>query len=768
MKKSENQAITMDAVPDPIAFYDIKGKTTYINDAFTRVFGWDLEELLNNKYNFIPEEHLQETRDKLKLLLKNKKIHPLETKRFTKAGKTLNIQLNASIIKNHKGTPIGSIVIYRDITETKKIEKKLRENKEKYRSVMEAVADPIIVYDNKGLVTYFNPAFSRVFKWSLAERINKRMDDFVPEKNWPETKKMIDVLLTGTFFSGFETERFDRDGNIIPVSISASTYKDNNGKMIGSVINLQDISQRKQIEEELRHHQEHLEDLVKERTKALEKEKERAEVANKAKSEFLSNMSHEIRTPLNAVTGFSELLSFLVADEKQKSYISAIKTAGKNLLTLINDILDLSKIEAGKLEIQYSTIDLRTMIKEIEQIFALQASRKNIKFIIDISDDLPAAIRLDEIRLRQIFLNLVGNAIKFTKKGQIKLSIQTIIKNDNKKTLDLIIRVEDTGMGISNNDIETIFESFKQQAGQSNAQFGGTGLGLTICKRLIEMMNGHISVESTQGKGSIFKIVIHDVKVSSKEIPVIEQIYHLENIQFQKEKILVVDDVESNRNLLIELLTKVNLKVLTAENGHEAVLITAEYQPDIILMDIRMPIMNGIEATQQLKMNSKTKEIPIIAVTASSSTLTSSAILKKGFNGFLAKPIKITDLLSELSKYLKILKEDMAPGDITNPRWQDALESSPLETASNLVEIINTLESDFMDQWRNFKTKQPMKEVKRFANGLKDLGKSHHLDFLIKYSDHLISHVDHFDIDNMRYTIADFPEIIKKLKSAKG
>ncbi len=269
-------------------------------------------------------------------------------------------------------------------------------------------------------------------------------------------------------------------------------------------------------------------------------------------------MSHEIRTPLNAVTGLSELLSSLVTDEKQKSYLEAIKSSGKNLLILINDILDLSKIEAGKVEIQYSTVDLRILSQEIEQVFALQASKKDIQFKIDIGSELPSSLQLDEIRLRQVLLNIVGNAIKFTEKGYIQLSAKAVQKQDE-TVFDIHISVEDTGIGISEKNIDNIFDSFKQQDEQSSSQYGGTGLGLAISKRLIEMMNGKILVDSTVGKGSIFKIIINDVKAKDTEAPAVKERFHHEHTHFEKGKVLVVDDVASNRHLLKELLNKVNL-----------------------------------------------------------------------------------------------------------------------------------------------------------------------------------------------------------------
>jgi signal transduction histidine kinase len=285
---------------------------------------------------------------------------------------------------------------------------------------------------------------------------------------------------------------------------------------------------------------------VSARERALTDARRDAEAAARAKSAFLANMSHEIRTPLNAVTGFSELLSSLVRDEKQQSYLSAIKSAGKNLLMLINDILDLSKIEAGKLDIHPSRVDLKTILAEIRHIFALQASRKDIQFIIHIEESLPPALQLDEIRLRQILLNIVGNAIKFTETGRIELIVQTVVGNPDKNLLELHISIKDTGIGIPQDELDFIFDTFRQRTGQNNARYGGTGLGLAICKKLVEMMNGRIIVDSVEGKGSTFTIILHDVCACPDEMNVTEKNSSHENIRFEMSRVLVVDSDDAS------------------------------------------------------------------------------------------------------------------------------------------------------------------------------------------------------------------------------
>lgn len=415
--------------------------------------------------------------------------------------------------------------------------------------------------------------------------------------------------------------------------------------------------------EELTSINERLDEIVQERTaqiaqaldeqkiltSELEHAKIDAESANRLKSEFLANMSHEIRTPLNAVIGFSDLLENEVENPKHRGYLEAIKNGGKNLLLLINDILDLSKIEAGQMKLEYHPVSLDVFVRDIISMFAQMAEKKGIKLLSEIADDVPNYLILDEIHVRQILLNLISNALKFTQSGEVVIAIKKGHLHQN-GDISLMCIVKDTGIGIPLKDQGKIFESFIQQEGQDTRQYGGTGLGLAICRKLAHLMGGNLYVESIPAQGSTFTLMIENIEVS-QPIFIAEDRLAQENIVFEPATVLVVDDIPENRFLMIETLKAYPFTLIEAQNGQIAVDKVSEGGIDLVLMDIRMPVMNGFEALQIIRNELGLADLPVVAVTASVMKHDVHK-LENEFNGVLEKPLNRSVLISTLKKYL--------------------------------------------------------------------------------------------------------------------
>ena len=380
------------------------------------------------------------------------------------------------------------------------------------------------------------------------------------------------------------------------------------------------------------------------------KKKQIAEDASRAKSEFLSNVNHEIRTPLHVVTGFTQLLARTETTEKQKKYIKSILSGSDSLMNIINDVLDLAKIEAGKLNIELVRFDLHEMLTDVEGMFSKLSAKKGLSFQLLISKNTPRIIITDKNRLKQVLLNLLSNAVKFTTTGGIKLLVDSSSTKTPHRT-DLSFSVEDSGIGIPEEYHHKIFNQFEQQDGQDSRKFGGTGLGLAICLKLAQLLNGKIAFSSKPELGSVFTLKLYGVEMFDV-LP--ETNNHTEETQqrLNATKILIVDDMQANRELVMNFLEDQPVELSEAENGRQAIEQARKHKPDLILMDIKMPEMDGIEATRIIKDDEELKVIPVVAITASSLQEDNTQLKKTLFDDYLTKPIKIAKLLKVLSYYL--------------------------------------------------------------------------------------------------------------------
>jgi len=761
LRESETRLRTiLDNVVDGIITIDEYGIIESFNPAAVKIFGYPIDEVIGKNVKMLMPEPYHSEHDDYLLNYKSTSLPKIigygrEVQGQHKAGFIFPLDLAISEIGlGHQRMFIG---IVRNISERKQAELRIKESEEKFRQLAENI-EHVLWLRTFDKMLYINPAYETIFGMKC-EELYQNPNQFI-EAIIPEDRERV----ISAFQNQFQFEKginFNQEyrikrpsGEIRWIWARTFVFQVEGLQEQRTVGIAQDITQIKITEI------------------ALKEAKETAESANRAKSEFLANMSHEIRTPMNAVIGFSELLSQRITDKKHKGYLDAIQTAGKSLMTLINDILDLSKIEAGHLEIQYEAVNPYSLFNELKQIFAVKMADKNLELIVDMDKALPSMLIMDEVRLRQVLLNLIGNAIKFTDKGYIKLSAKIPPTSFSKEgevpsvnfkkgemsnsQIDLIITIEDTGIGIPSDQQALIFESFRQQDGQSTRKYGGTGLGLAITKRLVEMMNGHILVKSRVEQGSVFEITLRDVEVSSTESVknTEEEGFNLNNIAFEKAQILVVDDIESNRHLIKACLSQVNLEVLEAEEGQKSLLFAKEYQPALILMDLKMPVMDGYEATQQLKENPNTQEIPIIALTASVTVEEQNKIKAHDFDGYLSKPVNTQNLLNELSRYLKYLEKPV----IT----ETATDTLSLENIIELPILCQTLVEQMLPLCQELKDVIDIDAIEAFAEQLFQLAEKHQAQQLIHYAEHLREFAQNFDIDGLEKTLQQFDEMVKR------
>lgn len=513
-----------------------------------------------------------------------------------------------------------------------------------------------------------------------------------------------------------------------------------------------EVDERIRSEDALRRSEDEL------RAAKLEAEKlaREAESANRAKSEFLANMSHEIRTPMNAVMGYSELLEGSVTDPRQRGYIESIKAGSRSLLTLINDILDLSRIEAGKMRLEFGPLDLQRLLEDVRRIFEMRAKARGLTLDVSLSDDMPAAMVLDETRLRQVLFNLVGNAIKFTHEGGIRLSAHTVRchTDDSGDECQLVIEVQDTGIGIPEDQQARIFDAFEQQEGQSNRQYGGTGLGLAISRKLVRMMGGELSVTSTSGEGSCFRVVLHDVETSSAGPDT--QGEGGPGFTFAGGQVLVVDDNQINRQLVRDMLEPAGLRVIDASDGAQALTVARERQPDAVLMDIRMPIMDGFACRKAMHDDEALAHIPVVALTASVMPGDASRIKDAGFDGFLQKPVSRHVLMQELARFLDHelnLEEEELDED----------DEPVLYTITNRYQrrrLARDLQDTFAEDWESMRGSGDPEQLSDFAGRLVEWGKRYRVLEVVEYGRELLSDVESFDLDSVHDRLEAFPELL--------
>lgn len=633
LKQSEERnRIIMNSSLNAIVTIDNTGKITFWNNQAETIFGWKKEEVLGKTLNetIIPKRHKEGHKKGLKYYTDTSKgpvlNKQIELPAVNNIGNEFPVEI--SIIPLEQNGEVFFCSFMQDISERKKTETKLKFQEEKYRNIIANMNLGLIEVDNNEIIQFANQSFADISGFEINELIGLTLSKtFLFEENIEKLKSKNKLREKGVS-DVYQIPVKNKRGELRWWAIGGAPNYDDKGKLVGSIGIHLDITEQKQMEIE------------------LENEKLKAEQASKAKEAFLANMSHEIRTPLNAIIGFLRELERQNLTELQKKYVENSTVASKHLLSIINNILDISKIEAGEMSLEVENFIFNNVIGNVVNILEPLAKKKGLKLISHISKDVHPVLKGDTVRLEQILFNLVGNSLKFTYKGRVFLKCEVL--KDTKTFQRLQISVVDTGIGMEKSYAENIFNKFSQEDKSITRKFGGTGLGMTITKELIQLMNGKISVQSEKGLGSIISFIIDLEKGSSNNI---RKIKDKINIDISRINVLVVEDNFMNRAVVINSLNNFNCLVTEATNGIEAIEILKNKSFDIILMDVQMPEMDGIEATMKIREELKVRT-PIIALTANAFKSEVDRCKNAGMNDYIAKPFDELNLIETISIYL--------------------------------------------------------------------------------------------------------------------
>jgi len=652
-KERVMMAAIVESSDDAIIGMTLDGKITNWNPAAEKIFGFSAAEILGQSMlGQIPPEHNDEWQRILATIQRGESVKQLETQRVRKDGRSIDVSVTFSPIRDEQGQIIGASKIARDITERKQAQVKIAQSESLLKALTQAIPDLVWLKDPDGVYLACNHRFESFFGASEEAIVGKTDYDFVDRKLADFFRAHDDAAMkNGKPCTNEESISFS-DGHQELVETTKTPVFDAQHRLLGVLGIGRDITGRKQAEAELQQHRLHLEELVASRTVELAQAKEAAETANLAKTAFLANMSHEIRTPMNAILGMAHLLRRAGVTPAQADRLDKIDAASDHLLATINNILDISKIEAGKFVLDDSALTVSSLISNVSSILSERAKDKGLELKTE-SDSFPTPLRGDPTRLQQAMLNYVANAIKFTEHGTVTL--RAFVQEESAESVLARFEVIDTGIGIAPEVQQRIFNAFEQADNSTSRKYGGSGLGLVISKRLAELMGGEAGVESTAGVGSTFWFTVRLRKGQSHEdltpTPTADAEATLRQ-DHRGRRILLVDDEQINLEVAQFLLEGSGLVVETAENGFEAIERARETNYAVILMDMQMPKLDGLEATRQIRELPGQRDTPIIAMTANAFAEDRARCLDAGMNDFLIKPFDPEQLFSTLLKHL--------------------------------------------------------------------------------------------------------------------
>ncbi len=625
-----------------------------------------------------------------------------------KDGEERVIRKNVDLLRDENGEVVGAIESFVDITQEKRTEQERR----KLARVVEQSSSTIVITDINGTIEYVNPRFTEITGYTAQEAIGQNPRLLKAGDQPPEFyKNLWDTITSGREWHGEFCNR-KKSGELYWESASISPITNQEGVITHFLAVKDDITGRKLTEERLQQQTAELErarqralnmmedaDLMRREAEMradelaqmagrLEQAKHEADAANEAKSHFLANMSHEIRTPMNAIIGFSSLLLEEDLTAEQRETVQIITTSGTNLLSLINDILDLSKVEAGRMSVEEVDFSLHMLVHNAANLIRNRCSEKGLTLAVDFADEVPDALRGDEVKVRQVLTNLLSNAAKFAEHGSITISVA--LRNGM-----IELAVADTGIGIPAHKIARIFDPFTQADESTTRRFGGTGLGLTLCKRFAEMLGGDLRVVSTPGEGSTFTFAFpYNVAEGAVAGPGEDERASAE-FAGHGLRVLIAEDDPFNRKYVARLLGSRGFEVQLAADGQEAVHMAGQH-PDLILMDMHMPVMSGSDATRTLKADPELARIPVVVLTASAMKEDREKARAAGCDGFAAKPVQLHELFAEMKRVLAARGVLAAHGTLDATRA--AVDTAP-NAAPELDDFMRELREEYMIQF---------------------------------------------------------------------
>ena len=629
-----------------------------------------------------------------------------------KDGSRFPAVVSVTALRDDQSAIIGYLLIGTDNTARKQVEaermqldQRVRDQQFYTRSLIESNIDALITTDPRGIITDVNKQMEALTGCTRDELIGAPFKDYFTDPERAEAG--IKLVLGESKVTDYELTARARDGKETVVSYNATTFHDRDRKLQGVFAAARDVTERKRYEQSLQQ-------------------------ANRAKSVFLANMSHEIRTPMNAILGFSQLM---LRDQdltpRQCQYLGTINRSGEHLLALINDILEMSKIEAGRTTLNPSTFDLPVLLKDLEMMFRVRTDEKKLSFSVETIGEVPQFIVSDINKLRQVFINVLGNAVKFTEQGGICLRVRADREGATGPCLG--VEVEDTGPGISPDDQDKLFRHFEQT--KTGQQAGtGTGLGLAISREFVRLMGGDITVKSQVGRGSIFVIHLPLKEGEAQAVLAKDNTRHVLRLQPGQAtcRVLIADDIEDNRQLLAQLLAPVGFEIRLATNGAEAVQEFEQWRPHLILMDFRMPVMDGHEAIRRIRAMAGGEATKIIAVTASAMDDNRQDLMEIGADDFIGKPFRETELFQKIHAHVGVeyfYAEDSTAGaqEEAAELTRESLAGWPQDLIDPMREAVITADLDqLLVRIQDVEARDP-----RIAQGLRRLAEGFQYEKLL-------------------------------------